>query len=454
MAQSIDLLNTPVRKIFFQYMIPAVIGMSVKSIFLITDTIFIGRSLGSIGLSIVSFAAPFFMISMALHLMVGIGGGVMMSVQFGKNNHHTGQKIFVQSMATILVITALMVATSLLWIDEIIHFMGATGETAQLAKQYLYIILPFFLIFDSSLVLSCFVRNDTNPSLAMTALISGAISNIILDYLFIIEFEWGVQGAAYAAGSAQVLMLAILMGHFIQQKGYLKLNCEGLGFDQIKGVFTIGFPVFIIEAASTVAMIFVNHTLATEYSELHIAAYRVAINAGLLAVFPILGICEACQPLLSFNYGAGRLDRVREILTFGLRYSVTLGACAAILTLTCSGWLASLYTESDHSLTELAANALQVYSLALPLMAFNMMVVTLLQSIESPDLATALSLGRVLVFILIGALLLPTFFGQNGIWGCVLFAETTTLIFCAAVLYRLFYKSPQPRTKVRAIESI
>ena len=250
MAKSkIDLRNDPVKQSFLKYLMPAITGMVIKSIFIMVDTIFIGRGVGADGLASISMAVPFFSFFTALAMMLGIGGSAMMSIEFGKGNHKAGQGLFVQSVVLTLVVAGGLSMLALYWLDEFLAWMSASGSGAELAGQYLGIMLKFFAIYALGWVLSCFVRNDTNPALAMYALVAGALTNIVLDYLFIMKFGWGVQGAAYATIIANLISLLTLLIHFATKRGHLRLSLKGLGIDRIPAILKIGLPIFFIESS-------------------------------------------------------------------------------------------------------------------------------------------------------------------------------------------------------------
>lgn len=237
---AINLKTDPISKSFYQYLWPALTGMVIKSLFIMGDAFFIGMGVGPDGLGAISLIIPPFSIFTAIAMMVGIGGAAKMSIEIGKGNTDSSQLWFSQSMLLTAILSTITVVAALTWLDELIAFMGASGNMAQLAHDYLGVLLPFFVLYSLAWVLSCFVRNDANPKLATYAMSLGAIANLFFDYIFIIEMGMGMKGAAYATAISQVVIAVILLSHFARKKGSLELSLKGIGLDKTKEIISIG----------------------------------------------------------------------------------------------------------------------------------------------------------------------------------------------------------------------
>ena len=439
MAQSIDLQKDSIKSTFFKCLAPGIAGLIVKSVFIIVDSIFIGRGVGPMGLAALSLTLPFFTLFSAIAMMVGIGGAAKMSIQFGKGDIAAGQGLFQQSMVFITLFNLVLVALSLYLLDDIIALMGATGELAELSVAYMEIILVFFVLFAPAWVLSGFVRNDANPALVMYAMIAAAVLNIILDYLFIFEFNWGIRGGALATGISQATVFIILLVHFIQARGKLQLQWPGLALDQVPSILKSGLPIFFTESAGAVTVTVFNYVLLAHYTEQHVTAYSIIANLGVVALFMMVGIGQACQPIISYNFGAGRLDRIRETLVLGLKFAVGIGLATTAVTLVWATEISALFIADNQPLVALTSVALQIYFFAPPLFGLNMVIATLFQAVELHRQATLLSLARGIVLVLLGLLILPLLFPVNGIWGSVLFAEAATALLSLYLMQQFFH---------------
>lgn len=429
MKRVIDLKNDPVKSSFYKYLMPAIFAMVVKSVYVLVDAVFVGVGVGTAGLGAISLSVPFFSLSSAIALMIGIGGSSIMSIQLGKGNKEEAQGIFAISMLSIFVIISVLVTIAMFNVDTLVMLLGAEGELAEYSSDYLRMMLPFFVFHGLWWVLSSFIRNDTNPKLVMYATMGSALVNVVLDYVFLFVFGWGVTGAAFATGLSQIVTFVVLLTHFKSGKGMLKLSLKEISLRKIPKIINTGLPTFFVESTTAITVLVFNMVLLAKYSALHVAAYGIVMNIGLVGLFMLIGVSQASQPIISFNHGANRLDKIKEVLGYAMRYGLLIGMAITIVTITFSRPLASLFTESDYDLIELASSAMKIYFLAPPLMALNTVVAMLFQSTEKPIVATVIAISRGFTLVLVGLFLLPELFPVNGVWGAVLFAETVTAVY-------------------------
>ncbi|MBT0111739.1 MATE family efflux transporter [Vibrio alginolyticus] len=432
---AINLKTDPISKSFYQYLWPALTGMVIKSLFIMGDALFIGLGVGPDGLGAIALVIPPFSIFTAIAMMVGIGGAAKMSIEIGKGNTESSQMWFSQSMLITTLLSTITVTLALIWLDELIALMGASGNLAQLAHDYLIVLLPFFVLYSLAWVLSCFVRNDTNPKLATYAMSIGAITNLAFDYLFIIEMNMGMKGAAYGTAIAQAVIALILLTHFVGKKGSLEFSLKGIGLSKTKEILSIGTPTFFIEVTSAMTIVLFNYVLLSQFGESHIIAYGLTTNVGVFALFVMVGIAQACQPIISFNHGAGRSERIDEILKLGMKAAMGSGTVFLLGIWLSAPLIASVYLGNANDLIPIAASALTFYFFGVPLMGLNMVIANLFQAIAKPKQATLISLCRGFVFVALGVLLLPKFFPQDGIWASIVFAETLTAVISLSMLF-------------------
>ncbi len=450
---AINLKTDPVSKSFYQYLWPSLTGMVIKSLFIIGDGWFIGQGIGPDGLGAISLIIPPFSIFTAIAMMVGIGGAARMSIDIGKGNLESGQAWLNQSVLLVTVLSSVTVAAALIWLDELIAFMGASGYMAELAHQYLAILLPFFVIYSLGWVLSCFVRNDSNPRLATYAMSIGAITNLVLDYIFILKLGMGMEGAAIATAIAQVVIVLILLSHFVRKQSSLKLTLKGIGLNRSGEILSLGSPTFFIEVTSALTILLFNYVLLSQFGESHIIAYGLTTNIGVLALFVMVGIAQACQPIMSFNYGANQVQRIEQTLSLGLKTAIGSGCVFLLLVWLFAPQIAAWYLGASHQLILLSATALSLFFLGVPLMGLNMVIANLFQAVAKPKQATLISLARGFVFVALGVLMLPGFFPENGIWASIFFAETLTAVISLSLLftYRLRLRHDLPQAPIAEV---
>lgn len=436
---TINLKTDPVSKSFYQYLWPALTGMVIKSLFIMGDAWFVGQGVGADGLGAIALTIPAFSIFTAIAMMVGIGGAALMSIEVGKGNLKSGQTLFNQSMLITAVFSTVTVSTALYWLDEIIALMGASGYMAELTHDYLSVMLQFFVLYSLAWVMSCFVRNDTNPKLATYAMSIGAIVNLVLDYFFVLEWGWGMKGAAYGTAIAQGVIACILLTHFVRKQGTLNLSLTGIGFNKLPSILKIGTPTFFIEVTAAMTILLFNYVLLDQFGESHIIAYGLTANIGVFALFVMVGIAQACQPIISFNHGANQPKRIDDIFMLGLKSAVGSGLAFMLIVFLFAPEIAALYLGESSDLIELSATALTFFFFGVPLMGINLVIANLFQATAQPKQATLISLGRGFVFVALGILVLPKLFPEQGIWASILFAETLTAV-CSFSMLRSYKK--------------
>ncbi|MDA0128231.1 MATE family efflux transporter [Vibrio sp. MarTm2] len=445
---AINLKTDPISKSFYQYLWPALTGMLIKSLFIMGDTLIVGMGIGSEGVGAMALIVAPFSIFTAIAMMVGIGGAAKMSIEIGKGKSRASQIWFSQSILLTALLSSITVGVGIVWLDEIIASIGATGSIAKHAHDYMSAILPFFVVYSLAWVLSCFVRNDTNPKLATYAMSFGAIANLACDYFFIIKMDMGMAGAAYGTAVAQTLIALILITHLAREKGTLRLNLKGIGLSKAKEILSIGTPTFFLELTSAMTIILFNYVLLNQFGEGYIIAYGLTTNVGIFALFVMVGIAQACQPILSFNHGAGRPERIDEILKLGMKAAMGSGTVFLLGIWLSAPLIASVYLGNANNLIPIAASALTSYFFGVPLMGLNMVIANLFQAIAKPKQATLISLCRGFVFVALGVLLLPNFFPQDGIWASIVFAETLTAVISLSMLFNYRKRAVELTTSV------
>lgn len=434
-----DLNQAPIAQTFHRYLIPAIAGMLIKCVFIFIDTLFIGRLVGSDALGAVSLVIPYFSVFTAIAMMFGIGGATWMSIEMGKRNLEKGQEIFSQTLTLSLFVFTLLSVVCWFTLDVILVTMGAEGPIYDLSREYMVYLLPFLTCYSMVWVLSSFIRNDRNPKLAMIAMVSGALVNIIFDTVFIWWLDMGVGGAALATGLSQCVMIAILLSHFYSNNARhtLVLRLARMSRETCLKVCQIGTPSFFIELALTITIVVFNVVLLNYYGEDYLIAYSLSLNLGVFALFILLGISQACQPLISYNHGAGSSKRVQQSLHLAVKYGVLTGLILATLALLFSTQMVQWFIVDDSQLINLSSDAVRWYFLAAPIMAINIIISTYFQALAKPRQSSVLSLLRGLVFVLIALFVLPAIWGSAAIWWSFVFAETMTVGFSIYYFNRL-----------------
>lgn len=429
MNKEVDLLNGDIRKIFFKYLIPSVGGMLGISLYVLGDTMIVGRALGGQGLAALNISIPIINVLNGLGLLFGIGGSTALSVNRGQNKHEKVNDIFTKSIGLSIFFGILFTIFRIFFLDEFVLFLGASSDTFQMSKDYLGVLMFFSVPFILNSALTVFVRNDGAPRLAMIAMLSGSIVNVILDYVFIVIFKWGMWGGALATGFSPVLGLIVLSRHFIMKKNQLKLVKAKIELKTFKRIFSNGASSFVVEISAGIVIFAFNQSILKLAGDIGVSAYSVIANLSLIFAAVFIGVGQALQPIVSYNYGAGKLDRVYESVRFSIYVSMGLGILFYGIGLFFPENLVSIFIKDSGEIMEVAVRGIRLYFLSFIFMGVNIAMTSYIQSKEQARASLTISLTRGLFLVIFGLMILPRFFGMDGVWLTLPLVELITFIF-------------------------
>jgi len=421
-------------KEFIKYAVPSVIGMMVSALYIVVDGIFVGRGVGATALASINVAIPVTTLIMAITMMITMGGAAITSIKFGENKHEEGNNIFLQSLFLIVVITGIVSIIGVIFPQQLAIMLGASDELLQGTAKYLRYYLIFGLGFSASLSLSVFVRNDGNPNLSMIALIIGAITNIVLDYMFIFIFDFGIAGAAVASGLGQLSSVFLLITHFIRKNGKLKLYIPELKKNEIIRILKVGTPEFIVQVSPAVSVFAFNQVIISRIGESGIAGFSIIsyISTVLIALF--IGISQGIQPLLSYNYGKGDYEKVNKIFKIGVKTNFAASLIIYIIILVFGEKIISIF-NGDETLIKLTYDAMIIYTFSFVIASINIVNVTYYQSTEKSKIGNIISTNRGMVFTIGFLVVLPLIMGNIGIWISIILGEICTLLLIMYLRY-------------------
>ncbi|MEG2918334.1 MAG: MATE family efflux transporter [Clostridium sp.] len=428
MSKKIDLLKDKEFKLIIKYMVPCVLGMLGLSLCILVDTIFIGKSLGDLGIASLNIALPTYNFFNAIALTFGVGGATALAISIGENKLHKADEIFTTAMIGSVFISLFISLINILFIDEICYALGASPITFPLVKNYIEVILFFNWAFILICILNVFVRCDKAPKLAMVAMITSNMTNIVLDYIFIFPLDMGMGGAALATSLAQVVGIAILLLHFIRRDNTMSLKFKTFSIKTLKRILSNGSTSFITELSSGFIIFIFNLSVFNLLGDIGVSAYGIITNIILIFTAVFNGISQGIQPLISINYGAKKYDRVTKFFNLSILISFTLGAIFLTIGLLFPESLIGMFSKDKGELLNITINGSRIYFFALILIGVNIINVGYLQAIEKSKASLFLSLLRGMIFITILVSILPRFFHINGVWATVPIAEVLTLI--------------------------
>lgn len=448
MTENHSLMNTMApRALFMKYLIPSLMGMLLMSVNILVDGLFVSHGLGEQGLAAVNISVPLYSIIFSISLWIGMGGATLYSIALGEKNPLKAKAIFTQSMLLTIVVTGIILGIGLFFEREVAFLFGANEAIVDSVREYLHVLLLFGVVFVIENILSIFIRNDGNPTLAMMGLIVTAVVNIILNYLFIFVFEFGLKGVAYAIVIAGVIGILVLSTHFF--KGQINL-----GFDRyflrelhLKTILIIGFPSFLVEGSAALLVILFNITFNRFTGDVGLAAYAVVNYLHTVFLMLFIGVGIALQPITSYLYGALQYQRLAVFLRLAVITAAILGVALMLIGFFGNGLIVKLYGIQDGAIAEYTEIGIHYFFIGYLFLGINMVLLEFYQSIGRARYAIMIVILRVVIFFIPLLLIMPGILGGNSIWFVFPLSEACALVVMLLAI-KLRWIRLIPREKV------
>ncbi len=423
----------PIGKLLLQFALPSVISMLVNAIYNIVDQIFIGNGVGFLGNAATTIALPIVTVILAISTLLGAGGSAFSALKLGEGDAPAAERTLGTVFSFGVFASILLTLLGLVFLTPLVTLFGARENTLLYAQQYTGIILiaaPFNLL---SIVLSNFARTDGKPLLSMTSLLAGAILNIVLDPLFIFVFHWGVAGAAIATAISQVVSAVILLWYFIR-KSQMRLHGSNLkpNFFILKNVILLGISSCAMHLASTILNILLNNLLVTYGNQSPVggdaalSAMGIVMKISMIVISICVGISVGSQPILGFNRGANQPERVKKTYTTALWIAISFTTLGWILSQLIPEYILLLFGKENGTFTDFAVRCMRICNGALFVAGMQVISSGYFQSTGQPLKANFLSLLRQVLLLIPMLLILPKFFGIDGVLYAYLFADIGT----------------------------
>lgn len=427
-------------KLFYKFAIPNILSLVLLSSAGIVDAIFIGNYVGEISLAAVNTANPVFSFIWGLSMMVMIGGAVAAGKYFGEKNIKAANEVFTNSIAAVFVITVVISLIIFIFAENIIMLIGGSKKTTPIAALYLKTIIPFILFTTIGYGLSIFARVDGFPVIASFALITCALTNILLDALFIAVLNMGVKGAAYATGISFIVSFMILFIHFLRKKGNLRFLYKVRNFSQIIKTSYNGLSEFLNEISVGITMALFNIIMMKYAKEEGVAAFTAINYIMWLGNMINYAAADTLNPLISTNYGAGKFNRIKNILKTGAVFTLINGLGIFITILFFSEQLTAMFIKDTSSKAfTMAVEFMSYEKWAFFLSGINMILASYFTAMLQPRQSAIIASLRSLIMPYCMLMMLPALLGVTGIYITIPVSETITFIV-AFTLFILSYK--------------
>ena len=454
-ASQLTLGTSSIGKLLVQYSVPAIIAAVATSLYNIVDSIFIGRGVGPMAISGLAITFPLMNLVVGFCTLIAVGGATISSIFLGQKNLSRATDVINNVMTLCIIHSIVFGGLSLLFLDDILTFFGATEATLPYAREFMQVILygtPISYIF---IGLNNLMRATGYPKKAMISALLSVAVNVILAPIFIFSLKWGIKGAALATVCGQFSAFVWVLAHFMSKKSIVHFdrNQNWLNWALVKRIYSIGLSPFLMNCCACFVVVFLNKSLlsvAGDLGNIAVGAYGILNRTTMFFVMIVFGVTQGMQPILGFNYGAGRWPRVVDTLRRGIWLGVAITTIGWIITQAFPDQISRMFT-TDLSMIDIARPGFHIYFLVYPVVGCQIVIQNYFQSIGHPKMSIFLSLTRQLIFLVPFLWFLPKMFGIDGVWASMagadilaFFLAIGTMIVMNRKIKKHFTTSPVP----------
>ena len=433
---TLELGTKPVGKLLAQYALPAIIAMTAASLYNIIDRVFIGQVVGPMAISGLAITFPFMNLAAAFGAAVGVGSSTTISVKLGQKDYESAENILGNTITLNLIVGLAFGGICLLFLDPILRFFGASDATLPYARDFMQVILAGNVFSHMYFGMNAVLRAASKPRMAMFATIFTVGMNILLDVVFILWWHWGIKGAAFATIISQVLALCWQMKLFTNKSEllHLKRGIYKLKSNLVRNIISIGISPFLMNACACVIVIFINNQLVRFGGDMAVGAYGIANSIAMIFVMFVIGLNQGMQPIAGYNYGAQQYDRMMRVVKLSIITAVCIMLTGWSLAMFAPYHCARMFT-TDPELIKGSIKAIHIIMMMFPLIGSQMVITNFFQCIGKVKISIFLSLSRQLLFLLPLLVLLPNFYGINGVWASMPTSDFIAVVVAVTIMF-------------------
>lgn len=446
-----DLATRPIGKLLWEYSLPAIVGMVVMSLYNVIDRIFIGRGVGSDAIAGLAITFPVMNLSAAIGVLIGAGAAARVSIFLGQGNKPNAEQVLGNSLVMIVLNATIYLSLFGIFMDDLLILFGASSRTLPYAKEFMMYILPGMLVMNIMYSLNNVMRASGYPKLSMITMFIGAGCNLIFAPLFIFVLDMGIKGAAIATDISMAVGAAFVVAHFCKKSSTLhfKRGIYRLRWSTIWAIISIGAAPSIVNFCASAINAIINRSLLQYGGDMAVGAVGIFSTYTSLLCMVVVGLCQGVQPILGYNYGAGRYDRMRKAYWAAAIFGTCVTSAGAIVSVFFPRYIATAFTV-DPELINATVNGLHIATVMFWPVGFQIVSTTLFQSIGMAGKSIFLSLIRQVIFLIPLLMILPDYFGLNGVWASFPSSDIAATIVSVIMVYYQFHKmpralSPQPQ---------
>jgi len=437
MSRTTELGIAPVHKLLFKYAMPAIIAMTATSLYNIVDSIYIGHGCGALALGALTVAKPFMDICAAFGSLVGVGASSLLAIYLGEKDYDRANRVLGNVIVMNIILSALVMAVGLIWLDPILMAFGASEATLGYAHDYMEIILYGNILTHIYFGLNAMLRSAGHPRFSMAATIVAVVVNIILDPLFIFGMEMGVRGAALATVISQAVAVVWQLTKFTNKNELVRFHrgIWRLNPHITSRALAIGMSPFLYNIAHCFVVIIINNQLKTFGGDMAIASYGVINRLTFVFAMMVMGLNQGMQPIAGYNYGAKQYDRVLKSFYLTCAYATGVMGIVFFLGEFCPVVVTKMFTH-DPVLIAQTIKPMRIICSSMLIIGFQMVTGNLFTSIGKAGKAIFLSLTRQVIYLIPLTLLLPMAFVDplDGVWWSIPISDTLSAITAVIVL--------------------
>lgn len=429
--------------LLYKFSVPAIIGMTINALYNVVDRMFIGNSadLGTNGLAAITICFPAMIIMMSIGILFGVGGATVFSINLGKGDIKKADKSLGNATAMLIILGLFITIIGELFLDKLLVFFGASTIILPYAREYMRVIFLGTLFQVIGMGMNNFLRANGKPKLSMMTMFIGAGINVILDPIFIFVFKMGMTGAALATIISQLVSMIWGLYHFIKKDEIHRIRLKNMKLEKSLSleIISLGMPGFLLQLASCILTMVLNSSLLKYGGDLAVSVMGIVNSIQLLLILPIIGVNQGLQPIVSFNYGAGKYDRVKEAVLLGIKVSTIISILGFLLSQFAPGILVSMFNR-DPELLKFGTYALKTWFKMTIFAGFQIIAANFFQAIGKPKRAMFLTLTRQVLFLIPAIIIFSKIWGLNGILNAAPFADITSA-FVTAIFFISFIKN-------------
>jgi putative MATE family efflux protein len=414
---TLELGTKPVGKLLTQYALPAIVAMTASSLYNIIDRAFIGQVVGPEAIAGLGITFPFMNLSAAFGAAVGVGASTCISVKLGQRDYKRAQLLLGNTVTLNLIIGFLFMVVCLVFLEPILRFFGASDATLPYAKEFMTVILLGNMVTHMYFGMNAVLRAAGKPKHAMYATLFTVACNIVLIVAFVWWFRWGIRGAALATITSQSLALCWQMWLFSDKNEILHLR---RGIYRLRGylvrnIVAIGISPFLMQTTSCVIVIFMNNQFVRYGGDMAVGAYSIANSMAMVFFMFVMGMIQGMQPIVGYNYGAEKFDRMFRCLWLTIACSTAILLVGWGLSMAFPRQIARIFT-TDETLLELSARGIMIDMMVFFVVGSQAVITNFFQCLGKVKVSIFLSLTRQLLLLLPMAYVFPMFWGLDGVW--------------------------------------